>query len=135
MIPDTAKDKPQEGEMIAVGTGKRDEDGEVHALDVHEADRILFGKYAGSEIKIDGEELRRCLAWKTLYMPVSGWVHRPEDKVMEAFQPPFVFLRGIGISTAFLVPADGLRVFASLWNVRLLARNLAAAALARSTVV
>ena len=72
MIPDTAKDRPQEGEIIAVGTGKRDEDGKVHPLDVHEADRILFGKYAGSEIKIDAEELRRCSAWKTLYMPVSG---------------------------------------------------------------
>src|ERR1700749_4287493 len=56
-IPDTAKEKPQEGEVIAVGKGKRLEDGKVVALDVQKGDRILFGKYSGSEIRIDGEEL------------------------------------------------------------------------------
>src|SRR5688572_29751311 len=56
IIPDTAKEKPQEGEVVAVGTGKRLEDGKVHPLDVKAGDRILFGKYSGSEIKIDGEE-------------------------------------------------------------------------------
>ena len=55
-IPDTAKEKPQEGEVVAVGKGKRLEDGKVVALDVQEGDRILFGKYSGSEIKLDGEE-------------------------------------------------------------------------------
>ena len=57
IIPDTAKEKPQEGEVIAVGKGKKNEKGEVFALDVKEGDRILFGKYSGSEIKLDGEEL------------------------------------------------------------------------------
>jgi chaperonin GroES len=56
IIPDTAKDKPQEGEVVAVGKGKTDEEGKVRALDVKEGDRILFGKYSGSEIKLDGEE-------------------------------------------------------------------------------
>ncbi len=56
-IPDTAKEKPQEGEVIAVGEGKYKEDGSRQTLDVKEGDRILFGKYSGSEIKIDGEEL------------------------------------------------------------------------------
>ncbi len=56
-IPDSAKEKPQEGEVVAVGKGKRLEDGKVVALDVQKGDRILFGKYSGSEIKIDGEEL------------------------------------------------------------------------------
>ena len=56
-IPDTAKEKPQEGEVVAVGQGKRLEDGKVVALDVKVGDRILFGKYSGSDIKIDGEEL------------------------------------------------------------------------------
>ena len=56
-IPDTAKEKPQEGEVVAVGKGKRLEDGKVIALDVKAGDRILFGKYSGSEIKLDGEEL------------------------------------------------------------------------------
>lgn len=56
IIPDTAKEKPQEGEVVAVGKGKRLEDGKVVALDVKVGDRILFGKYSGSEIKIDGEE-------------------------------------------------------------------------------
>src|SRR5213080_2864496 len=57
IIPDTAKEKPQEGEVIAVGKGKKNEDGKVFPLDVQDGDRILFGKYAGTEIKIDGEEL------------------------------------------------------------------------------
>ncbi len=57
IIPDTAKDKPQEGEVIAVGKGKVNEEGKVRPLDVKEGDRILFGKYAGTEIKIDNEEL------------------------------------------------------------------------------
>ena len=56
-IPDTAKEKPQEGEVIAVGAGKYKEDGTRQTLDVKEGDRVLFGKYSGSEIKIDGEEL------------------------------------------------------------------------------
>src|SRR5207302_8317401 len=56
IIPDTAKEKPQEGEVIAVGAGKKNEKGERQPLDVKEGDRILFGKYAGNEIKIDNEE-------------------------------------------------------------------------------
>jgi chaperonin GroES len=55
-IPDSAKEKPQEGEVAAVGKGKRLEDGKVVPLDVQPGDRILFGKYSGSEIKLDGEE-------------------------------------------------------------------------------
>jgi chaperonin GroES len=57
IIPDTAKEKPQEGEVMAVGQGKRLEDGKLCPLDVKAGDRILFGKYSGSEIKLDGEEL------------------------------------------------------------------------------
>ena len=57
IIPDTAKEKPQEGEVIAVGEGKRKDDGTRQSLDVKAGDRVLFGKYSGSEIKIDGEEL------------------------------------------------------------------------------
>src|SRR4030088_2386352 len=56
-IPDSAKEKPQEGEVVAVGKGKRLEDGKTVPLDVKAGDRILFGKYSGSEIKLDGEEL------------------------------------------------------------------------------
>ena len=56
IIPDTAKEKPQEGKVVAVGKGKVNEDGKVIPLDVKAGDRILFGKYSGSEIKIDGEE-------------------------------------------------------------------------------
>jgi chaperonin GroES len=57
IIPDTAKEKPQEGEVIAVGPGARDEAGKVQPLDVKAGDRILFGKFSGTEVKIDGEEL------------------------------------------------------------------------------
>jgi chaperonin GroES len=56
IIPDTAKEKPQEGEVVAAGRGKRLEDGTVVSLDVKVGDRILFGKYGGNDIKIDGEE-------------------------------------------------------------------------------
>ena len=56
IIPDTAKEKPQEGKVIAVGPGKRDEEGNRIPLEVKKEDRILFGKYAGTEIKIDGEK-------------------------------------------------------------------------------
>ena len=56
IIPDTAKEKPMEGKVIAVGKGKLMEDGKVHALDVKAGDRILFGKYSGTEVKIDGDE-------------------------------------------------------------------------------
>ncbi len=57
IIPDTAKEKPQQGEVIAVGPGARDESGKVQALDVKAGDRILFGKWSGTEVKMDGEEL------------------------------------------------------------------------------
>ena len=57
IIPDTAKEKPQEGEVIAAGLGKYREDGSRQSLDVQVGDRVLFGKYGGSEIKIDGEDL------------------------------------------------------------------------------
>ena len=57
IIPDTAKEKPQEGEIIAVGAGARDESGKIVALDVKTGDRILFGKWSGTEVKIDGEDL------------------------------------------------------------------------------
>ena len=57
IIPDTAKEKPQEGEVVAVGPGARNDKGEVVALDVKAGDRILFGKWSGTEVKIDGEDL------------------------------------------------------------------------------
>jgi chaperonin GroES len=56
IIPDTAKEKPQEGKVIAAGKGKVSEDGKVHPLDVKKGDRILFSKYAGTEVNIEGEE-------------------------------------------------------------------------------
>jgi chaperonin GroES len=56
IIPDTAKEKPQEGEVIAVGKGKSNDEGKTFPLDVKAGDRVLFGKYSGTEIKIDGEE-------------------------------------------------------------------------------
>lgn len=57
IIPDTAKEKPQEGEVIAVGAGVRDDKGALQALDVKAGDHILFGKWSGTEVKIDGEDL------------------------------------------------------------------------------
>src|SRR5215212_7471252 len=57
IIPDTAKEKPSEGEVLAVGPGARDENGKLVALDVKVGDRVLFGKWSGTEVKLDGEEL------------------------------------------------------------------------------
>ena len=57
LIPDTVKEKPQEGEVIAVGPGARDESGKLIALEVKAGDRVMFGKWSGSEVKIDGEDL------------------------------------------------------------------------------
>jgi chaperonin GroES len=57
IIPDTAKEKPQEGEVVAVGPGARDETGKLQPLDVKAGDRVLFGKWSGTEVKIDGQDL------------------------------------------------------------------------------
>jgi chaperonin GroES len=57
IIPDTAAEKPQQGEVIAVGPGARDENGKINALDVKRGDKVLFGKWSGTEVKIDGQEL------------------------------------------------------------------------------
>ncbi|MBI5164619.1 MAG: co-chaperone GroES [Magnetospirillum sp.] len=57
IIPDTAKEKPMQGEVVAVGSGVRGEDGKIVALDVKAGDRILFGKWSGTEVKLDGQEL------------------------------------------------------------------------------
>ena len=57
IIPDTAKEKPQEGEVLAVGAGTRDETGKLTPLDVKQGDRILFGKWSGTEVRLDGEDL------------------------------------------------------------------------------
>jgi chaperonin GroES len=57
IIPDNAKEKPQEGEVIAVGPGARDESGKINALDVKAGDRVLFGKWSGTEVRIDGQDL------------------------------------------------------------------------------
>ncbi len=57
IIPDTAKEKPMEGEIVAVGSGARDENGKVQPLDVKAGDRVLFGKWSGTEVKLDGEDL------------------------------------------------------------------------------
>ncbi|MEB2343521.1 MAG: co-chaperone GroES [Deltaproteobacteria bacterium] len=57
IIPDTAKEKPQEGRVVAVGTGKQLEDGSVRPLDVKTGDKVLFGKYSGNEVTLDGDEL------------------------------------------------------------------------------
>jgi chaperonin GroES len=57
LIPDTAREKPTEGEVVAVGPGIRGDDGKIHALDVKDGDRVLFGKWSGNEVKLDGEDL------------------------------------------------------------------------------
>src|SRR5437879_13499594 len=72
IIPDTAKEKPQQGKVIAVGKGKVNDDGKLTPLDVKVGDKILFGKYSGSDIKIDGEEHLRMREGEILGW-VGGW--------------------------------------------------------------
>jgi chaperonin GroES len=82
IIPDTAKEKPMEGEVIAAGPGTRGDDGKLHPLDVKVGDRVLFGKWSGTEIKIDGEDFvvakgRPVTEW--LYSPLRGSCTRQLD--------------------------------------------------------
>ena len=79
IIPDTVKEKPMQGEIIAVGPGARDEAGKVQPLDVKAGDRVLFGKWSGSEVKIDGEEL---LIMKE--SDILGIVDKPASKAKAA---------------------------------------------------
>ena len=75
IIPDTAKEKPSQGEVIAVGPGGRDESGKLIPIDIKEGDRVLFGKWSGTEVKIDGEEL---LIMKE--SDIMGIIHEPVSK-------------------------------------------------------
>ena len=75
IIPDTAKEKPSQGEVIAVGPGGRDESGKLIPIDVKEGDRVQFGKWSGNEVKIDGEEL---LIMKE--SDIMGIIHEPVSK-------------------------------------------------------
>ena len=89
IIPDTAKEKPQQGEVLAVGPGKRDETGKLVALDVKAGDQILFGKWSGTEVKVDGEDL--------LIMK--------EDDIMGVVEGAAAKSKGSGASTARRVGA------------------------------
>jgi chaperonin GroES len=76
IIPDSAKEKPQEGEVIAVGKGKSNDEGKTFPLDVKAGDRILFGKYSGTEIKLDGEELIIMREEEVLGIVVTSGKHK-----------------------------------------------------------
>src|SRR3954452_1156507 len=73
IIPDTAQEKPQEGEVVSVGTGTRADDGKVTPLDVKAGDKILFGKWSGTEVKIDGEDL--IIMKETDILGIVGYLH------------------------------------------------------------
>jgi chaperonin GroES len=88
IIPDTAKEKPQEGEVIAVGSGTLNDKGELRALDVKAGDRILFGKWSGTEVKLDGEEL--LIMKESDIMGIlenPSWRRRPDDDRERARDP------------------------------------------------
>jgi len=80
IIPDTAKEKPQEGEIVAVGPGARGEDGIIHPLEVKVGDRVLFGKWSGTEVKIDGQELM-IMKESDLMGVLEGRPAKPSKKV------------------------------------------------------
>src|SRR4030095_10247391 len=75
IIPDTAKEKPQEGEVVAVGAGAKSEEGKITPLDVKAGDKILFGKWSGTEVKIDGEDL--IIMKESDILGIVGWLSRP----------------------------------------------------------
>jgi chaperonin GroES len=87
IIPDTAKEKPIEGEVIAVGNGKVQEDGKVRPLDVKVGDRVLFGKYSGTEVKLDGEEHLILREDDILGIIEKLTARRPEDEGFDPWQP------------------------------------------------
>src|SRR4029453_11802125 len=83
IIPDTAQEKPQEGEVVAVGAGTRADDGKITPLDLKAGDKILFGKWSGSEIKLDGEDL--LIMKESDVLGIVGWVptltsHKSEER-------------------------------------------------------
>ena len=80
IIPDTAKEKPSQGEILAVGPGARSEDGKVTPLDVKEGDRVLFGKWSGTEVKLDGEELLIMKESDIMGIVVSGGTSKKGKK-------------------------------------------------------
>lgn len=79
IIPDTAQEKPMEGEVVAVGPGMRDRDGALHPLDLSKGDRVLFGKWSGSEVRLDGEDF---MIMKE--SDVMGIIHRAATKTKKA---------------------------------------------------
>src|SRR6184192_2287726 len=85
ILPDTAKEKPQEGEVISVGKGKINEEGKIRPLDVKEGDRILFGKYSGTEIKLDGEEFIIMREEEVLGI-LSGAARKKPPELADSFQ-------------------------------------------------
>ncbi len=80
IIPDTAQEKPMEGEVVAVGSGARGDDGKVHPLDIKAGDRVLFGKWSGTEVRLDGEDLM-IMKESDIMGIVDRWRRRREDKV------------------------------------------------------
>ena len=84
IIPDSAKDKPQEGEVISAGKGKISEEGKVRPLDVKAGDRILFGKYSGTEIKIDGEDFVIMREEEVLGILTGAAKKKPPDRTSDA---------------------------------------------------
>ena len=105
IIPDSAKDKPQEGTVISVGKGKTNEEGKLFPLAVKEGDRILFGKYSGTEIKLDGEDF---LIMKE--EEVLGIVTGTAKKESAALARPSVLASRIAVSCSFAMAQSRLRV-------------------------
>ena len=97
IIPDTAKEKPQEGEIVAVGPGARDESGKLVALDVKTGDRVLFGKWSGTEVKIDGQDL---LIMKE--SDIMGVIENAVSKAKAALTPNFHFINPLEIAKSWL---------------------------------
>ena len=98
IIPDSAKDKPQEGEVIAVGKGKSNDEGKVFPLAVKEGDRILFGKYAGTEIKIDGEDFIIAEAFRlTEVTKLPAWTGDRADQLSPPLRAAAVVFHGLAM--------------------------------------
>jgi chaperonin GroES len=98
IIPDSAKEKPQEGKVLAVGKGKKNDDGKIIPLDVKAGDRILFGKYSGSEIKVEGEECLILREDEVLgVIEAKGEPHQWQQRSSSSARTPGQMLRGINV--------------------------------------
>ena len=109
IIPDTAQEKPQEGQIVAVGNGTKSEDGKVTPLDLKVGDIVLFGKWSGTEVKVDGEEL--CIMKESDIMGIITTKSKAKSKRKIKFQlEKFILVNGVDVKKQHLLPLKNMKL-------------------------